>query len=107
MKNVWMTSQGLELHENTFGENKLKCQVTFGSIDGPFVSYESKRNKLCFQVTSSLDALLLLAENSVRIAHIENNGKVYQIEYTQYNYKVSETQEAVYVSLWEQENEEE
>ena len=102
-----MTSPGLELHENTFGEEKSTPVVTFGTITGDFVSYSSENNELCFQIRSSIEALVLLTNKDTMAARIQNNGKVYQIEYTQYNYKVSETQEAVYVSLWEQKDEKE
>tara|TARA_B100000963_G_scaffold332746_1_gene324516 strand:- start:118 stop:444 length:327 start_codon:yes stop_codon:yes gene_type:complete len=108
MENVWMTSQGLELHENTFGDKQpIKTKVVFGSLVGQFVSFSSKNNALCFQTDQTLTALTLLKSNNVFTAKIENNSEVYQIKWAQYNYKVTESNESVYVSIWEQHNEEE
>lgn len=102
-----MTSEGLELHQDTFGTKDSMPVVKFGQLIGAFISYESKTNRIVFKVNSIVKAINFLESRLETSCSIELEEELYQITWNKYNYTVALHNGAIYATVEEQIHEKE
>lgn len=85
MSNIWLTSNGLDIDLDDKTEELVK--VSYGGLEGTFVSFEKKGNKLQFQ-TSDLDRAFGHLDKSCSEATITYNNFSHTIHWDHYNYKI-------------------
>ena len=85
MSDIWLTSEGLDVHFDDNAEEIVK--VKYGQLEGSFVSLESCNNRLEFQ-TSNLDLAFRYFEQRPSSAMISFGEFSYQIKWDVHNYKV-------------------
>ena len=85
MSDIWLTSEGLDVHFDDDTEEIVK--VKYGQLEGTFMSLESFNNRLEFQ-TSNLDLAFRYFEQRQNSAMISFGEFTYQIKWDVYNYKV-------------------
>lgn len=85
MSDIWLTSEGLDVHFDDDTEEIVK--VKYGQLEGTFMSLESFNNRLEFQ-TSNLDLAFRYFEQRPNSAMISFGEFTYQIKWDVYNYKV-------------------
>ena len=100
MSDIWLTSAGLDVQFDDDHSEAL-AKVQYGSLEGSFMSLESKNKRLEFQ-TSNMSLAFRYFEKSPQTATVSFGEFTYQIKWENHNYKVRKfTDNTVVVTIEE------